>query len=147
MAVRTLVIDCVANGEDPEDGGKDRSSRRVLSVEELRLQSSKVRLRGWSLWEFRVEVDKWGEASSRSSGLYRRNRKMRTVRRHGIPQRRTLTTYKEGWRGDLRRDDTTKLATNKGGLHNYFRECVEGVLHSVRVLARRPPCGYYRWYK
>ena len=35
--VRTLVIDGVANGEDPEDGGKDRSSRRVLSVEVLRL--------------------------------------------------------------------------------------------------------------
>ena len=123
--VRTLVIDGVANGEDPEDGGKDRGRRRVLPVEVLRLQSSKVRLRGWSLGEFRVEVDEWGEASSRSSGLHRRNQKTRTVRRRGIPQR-TLATYEEGWRSDLRWDDTTKLATNKGGMHNYFGDVCGG---------------------
>jgi len=142
--VRTLVIDGVANGEDPEDGGKDRSGRCVLSVEELGLQSSKVRLRGWSLGEFRVKVDEWGEASSRSSGLYRRNQKTRTVRRRGTPHRRTLATYEEGWRSDLRWDDAAKLATNNGGVHNYFGEYVED------VFARRESSCWTcccRWYK
>jgi len=116
--VRTLVIDGVTNGEDPEDGSKDRSGGRVLSAEVPSLQSSKVRLSGWSLGEFRVEVDEGGEASSRSSGLYR-NQKARNVRRRGTPQRRILATYEESWGCDLRWDDTAKLATSEGGLHNY----------------------------
>ena len=39
---RTLVIDGITDGKDPEDGGKDRSSGRVLSGEVLGLQSSKA---------------------------------------------------------------------------------------------------------
>jgi len=121
-AVRTLVVDGVTNSEDSEDGGKDRSSRRVLSAEVPSLQSSKARLRGWSLGEFRVEVDERGEASSGSSGLYRRNQETCMVRRRGTPQRRILATYEKSWRCDLWWDDTAKLATNKGGVHNYFGE-------------------------
>lgn len=74
---RTLVIDGVPNGEDTEDGGKDRSSRRVLSGEIPGLQSSKARLRGWSLRKLRVKVDEGGQASSRSSGLHRRKQAVR----------------------------------------------------------------------
>ena len=72
---RTLVIDGIADGKDSEDGGKDRSSGRVLSAEVLGLQSSKARLRGRSLGKFRVEVYEGGEASSGSSRLHRRNQK------------------------------------------------------------------------
>lgn len=77
---RTLVIDGVANGKDSEDGGKDRGSRRVLSAEELGLQSSKAGPRGLSLGEFRVEVYERGEAPSRSSGLHR----TRPKKTHGV---------------------------------------------------------------
>ena len=71
---RTLVIDGVTDGKDSKDGGKDRSSGRVLSAEVLGLQPSEACLRSWSLGEFRVEVYEGSEASSRSSGLYRLNR-------------------------------------------------------------------------
>lgn len=126
--VRTLVIDGVTNGEDPEDGGKDRSSRRVLSAEVPSLQSSKVRLRAWSLGEFRVEVDEGGEAASGASGLCRRSKKKaRVVGCRGILQRIILGTYEEGWGSDLWWDDTAKLTTNERGLHNYLRVCVEDV--------------------
>ena len=125
MCVRTLVIDGVTHGKDSEDGGKDRSSGRVLSVEVLGLQSSKARLRGWSLGKFRVEVDEGGKASSRSSGLHRRNRKKkkktRVVSVVELPSAGGLT-YEEGWGSDLWWDDTAKLATNEGGLHNYSEE-------------------------
>lgn len=67
--VRTLVIDGVANREDTEDGGKDRSSRRVLSGEVPRLQSPKACLRSWPLGELGVKVDERREVSSGSSRL------------------------------------------------------------------------------
>jgi hypothetical protein len=80
--IRTLVVDGVTDGEDSEDRGKDWGGRRVLSGKELGLQSSKARLRSWSLWEFRVKVDEGSKASSRPSGLNRRKRSV--VRGHEI---------------------------------------------------------------
>lgn len=49
--VHTLVIDGVTNSEYAEDRGKDWGGRRVLSGKVLGLQSSKARLRSWSLWK------------------------------------------------------------------------------------------------
>ena len=72
--VRTLVIDGVANREYTENGGKDRSSGRVLSREVPGLQSSKACLRSWSLGELRVKVDQGSEASSGPSRLCRRKK-------------------------------------------------------------------------
>ena len=120
--VRTLVIDGVANGKDPENGGKDRGSRRVLSCEVLGLQSPKARLRSWPLGKLRVKVDEGGETSSRTSGLYREKTKKDAggQKSREFLQRRILETYEESRRSDLWWDDTTKIATNEGGMHGYF---------------------------
>lgn len=76
--VRTLVVNSVTNGEYSEDGGKDRSGRRVLSSEVPRLQSSKVCLRSWPFGELGVEVDEGSEASSGPPGLHRTESKKDT---------------------------------------------------------------------
>ena len=145
--VRTLVIDGVTNSENPKDGGKDRSSRRVLSVEIPGLQSSEARLRGWSLGEFRVEVDEWSEASSGSSGLYRRTRKHALS---GVAE----PPSGEFWQRTRRVGEATFGGTIPPSWRRTREECIiisesmwRMLLAAVRVLAGRSPCGCCRPHK
>ena len=67
-ATRTLVVNGVAQTEDPEDARQQGRRRGVLAVEETRLDAPGGRRSG-ALGELGVEVDKRAKACSRARGL------------------------------------------------------------------------------
>ena len=64
----TLVVDGVAQTKDASDEPDEGSTRRVLAVEETRLDAPGGRRSG-ALGELGVEVDKRAKACSRARGL------------------------------------------------------------------------------
>lgn len=65
----TLVVDGVPEAEDASDEPEEGRARRVLAVEELRLDASRGLCGYWALRQLGVEVDKGRKAGSRARRL------------------------------------------------------------------------------